>query len=346
MVGALVLLALAFITLDFREAGGPVGAMQRTSDAVFAPVQGGFAAIVRPVGDFFGSIVEIGSLRGRIQRLEADNEELRGQLQVQADLQRRLSDAEQLLTMAERQEVQLVGARVIAAPPGTFERSIVIDVGASQGVAAGMAVVNSRGVVGVVVEVTATRARVELLSSTQGRLVVRVAQSGAIGLLTGQGSGLMQLEMLDPDPDVPLDAVIVTQAFQGSLIPGGLPVGALELPEDGDPQGERFLEVRPYVDFTALSTVAVVVAGREEDGVFGDEEVIDIPNLVPAPTVTVLPEPGGAAVPGLDFPAPPATEETTDPSGAPTEPVGGGDPVEGFDPAGASNGSEPSDGGG
>ncbi|MGI9016697.1 MAG: rod shape-determining protein MreC [Euzebya sp.] len=316
LIGALVLLALAFITLDFRETGGPVGALQRGSDAVFDPIQGGFATIVRPVGDFFGSILEIGSLRGRIQGLEADNEELRANLQVQADLERRLREAEELLNMSAQQDLQLVGARVIAAPPGTFERSIVIDVGAASGIAPEMVVINSRGVVGLVVEVTASRARVNLLSSTEGGLGVRIAQTGDRGLLTGQGSALLQLEMVDSDPRVPLDAVIVTESFQGSLIPGGIPVGALELPPDGDPQGERFLEVRPYVDFSALSTVAVVVAGREEGGQFGEGEIIQTGPLAPIPRVTVVPDPNAAAVPGVDFPAPPTLEPSVAPSGA------------------------------
>jgi rod shape-determining protein MreC len=320
LVGALVLLALALITLDFRETGGPVGAMQRGADAVFSPVQSGFAAVVRPVGDFFGSILEIGTLRSRVRALEADNAELREQLLVQADIERRLGEAERLLSMSQEQGTALVGARVIAAPPGTFERSVLIDVGASQGVAAGMAVVNSRGVVGIVVEVTATRARVNLVTSTETGFGVRIAQTGDRGLLRGRGSDLLQLEMLDADPQVPLEAVVVTQAFQGSLVPGGLPIGVLEAPPDGDPAGERFLEVRPYVDFARLSTVAVVVAGREEDGQFGDGEVIDTGPLVDAPTVTVTPDPDAPAVPGLDFPAPTVTETG---SPAPTASPGG-----------------------
>lgn len=333
MVGTFLLIALALITLDFRSNTGPVGAVQRVSDSVFAPVQGGFAAIVRPVGDFFGSIFEIGSLRGRIERLEADNEQLRNDLAVQADLERRLREAEELLNMSAQQQVTLVGARVIATPPGTFERSVVIDVGAAQGIGEEMAVINSRGVVGLVVEVTANRARVSLLSSTESGLGVRIAQTSDRGLLRGQGSGLLQLEMLDPDPEVPLDAVIVTQSFQGSRVPGGLQVGALEPPPDGDPAGERFLEVRPYVDFSSLSTVAVVVAGREEEGEFGEDEVIDAPNLEPAPQVTVQPN-DSQAVPGEDFPLPatPAPSEGASPGvpvpGAsvptPTPSLGGG----------------------
>ncbi|HUG84062.1 MAG TPA: hypothetical protein VMM13_05830, partial [Euzebya sp.] len=140
LVAVLVLVALALITLDFRETGGPVGALQRGTDAVFSPIQEGFSAIVRPVGAFFGSILEIGTLRSRVQGLEADNAELRADLQVQADLERRVREAEELLRMSADQGVQMVGARVIASPPGTFERSIVIDVGAGQGIVAGMAV--------------------------------------------------------------------------------------------------------------------------------------------------------------------------------------------------------------
>lgn len=321
-----MLVALAFITLDFRESGGPVGGLQRAADTVFDPIQEGFAAVVRPVGNVFGSIFEVGSLRDRVASLERDNEELRADLLVQADLQRRLGEAEQLLNMSAQDELDVVAARVIAAPPGTFERQIVIDAGAAQGIAREMVVINSRGVVGLVVEVTATRARVNLISSTEAGLGVRVAQTGDRGLLTGQGSGLLQLEMLDSDPRVPLDAILVTQSSQGSLVPGGLPVGLLEPPPDGDPQGERFLEVRPYVDFSALSTVAVVRSGREEDGVFSDQEIIDGPPLEPIPRVTTAPDPGAAAVPGVDFPAvdPTGSEDPGVSEGPAPAPTSGG----------------------
>lgn len=315
LVAALVLISLALVTLDFRESAGPVGALQRGADAVFAPIQGGFAAVVRPVGGFFGSIFELGTLRSQNEQLEADNADLVGQLQVQADLERRVRDAEALLDLAEAQQVQLVGARLIAAPPGTFDRSIVIDVGAGQGVAAGMAVTSSRGVVGLVVEVTATRARVNLISSTEAGMGVRVADTGDVATLKGQGSGLLRMDLFASDADIPLDAVVVTQSFQGSLVPDGLPVGVLEPPPDGDPAGEPFLEVRPYVDLGSLSTLAVVVAGRETDGEFAPGSVIEGGQLAPAPVVTPEPDPDAPAASEGEgptdgaAPTPTATEE-------------------------------------
>ena len=322
IVAAFLLIALAFITLDFRESGGPVGALQRGTDAVFQPIQDGFAAIVRPVGGFFGAIWDLGSLRSQIDQLQAENAALRQQQLRLAEIERRLTEAEDLLGMARREQLQVVGARVIAAPPGTFQREVLIDVGAARGVVQGMAVINSRGVIGQVTEVTASRARVALLTSVEtGNLSVNAVTPDfrAPGLLSGQGSGLLRLEMLDSTRIVPLEAEVVTLQFQGSLIPPGLPIGVIEPPEDGDTEGERFLSVRPFVDFADLSTVAVVVSGPGEDGEFTDGEVIET-NIAPAPTVTLAPDPDAIAVPGVDFPAPatPAPTDSASPSPSPS----------------------------
>lgn len=324
LVAALVLLALAFVTLDFRETGGPVGAVQRGADIVFAPVQQGFAALVRPVGNVFGSILDLGTLRRQIDQLQEENAALRQQGLRIADVERRLAEAEGLLNMVRQEQLVVVGGRVIAAPPGTFQREVLIDVGARQGVAQGMAVINDRGVVGQVIEVTATRARVALLTSVEtGDFSVNAVTPDfrSPGLLSGQGSQLLRLEMLDSNVVVPLEATVVTLRFQGSNIPAGLPIGVIEPPEDGDTEGERFLSVRPFVDFSDLSTVAVVIAGTEEDGEFTPSETIEA-ELAPAPTVTLAPDPDAVAVPGLDFPAPAGLAPS---EGGPTE----GGPSEG-----------------
>ena len=318
IVAAFLLIALAFITLDFRESGGPVGTLQRGADAVFQPIQDGFAAVVRPIGGFFGGIWDIGSLRSQIDQLQEENAALRQQQLRLAEIERRLTEAEDLLGMVRREQLQVVGARVIAAPPGTFQREVLIDVGAARGVAQGMAVINDRGVVGQVIEVTSSRARVALLTSVEtGDFSVNAVTPDfrAPGLLSGQGSGLLRLEMLDTRP-VPLEAEIVTVLFQGSLVPPGLPIGVIETPADGDTEGERFLSVRPFVDFSDLSTVAVVISGPEDDGEFTEDETIET-NIAPAPTVTLAPDPDAVAVPGVDFPEPVTPSESASPSASP-----------------------------
>src|SRR5690606_19925542 len=64
VLAVLVLVSLLLLTLDYRQGdGGAVAILQRGALAVFAPVQEGLASVVRPIGGFFSSIGELGSLR-------------------------------------------------------------------------------------------------------------------------------------------------------------------------------------------------------------------------------------------------------------------------------------------
>ncbi len=257
LLAVLVLVSLVLLTVDYRQReGGPVAAVQRGALAVFGPVAEGFATVVRPVGGFFGSIRELGSLRERNEALSADVEQLRRQQVSVADLQRENDELRAQLSMRDRLQVTTTGASVIAQPPSSVERSVLLDAGADNGLAPGMAVLNESGLVGKLVEVTARNARVELLTSPSAQYGVRIAGTGEEGLLTGSGAEPFTLNILDPEAEVEAGAEVVTTRFSGTSIPGGVPVGVVE---EGAGPATRFLRVRPYVDFTRLSTVQVVL---------------------------------------------------------------------------------------
>src|SRR5688500_4868338 len=70
-----IALSIVIITLDFRQGeGGPLGRAKEISVAIVAPIQRGLTTVFRPVGNFFASIGELGSLR-------TDNAELRSQVE-------------------------------------------------------------------------------------------------------------------------------------------------------------------------------------------------------------------------------------------------------------------------
>ncbi|MDP9405513.1 MAG: rod shape-determining protein MreC, partial [Actinomycetota bacterium] len=257
MLAVLAVAALVLITVDYRQGdGGAVAAVQRGALAVFAPVAEGFATVVRPIGGFFSGIAELGSLRERNAALEADLEALRERQVSLAELQRENDDLRAQLAMRDRLQLTTTGAQVIAQPPTAVERSMLLDAGADSGLLPGMAVINEAGLVGKLTEVTASNARVELLTSPSARYGVRIAGSGEQGFLTGSGAQPFQLEVLEPEVDVAPGAEVVTKLFTGTSIPGGIPIGVVA-EREGPPS--RFLSVRPYVDFTRLNTVQVVL---------------------------------------------------------------------------------------
>jgi rod shape-determining protein MreC len=265
LLALLVLLALVLLTLDFRQGeDGPIAEAQRVADAAFAPLQRGVAAIIEPVGGFFTTIGDLGRLRDENVALQEELRELRERQVSLADLARENAELRELLGMQQRLEHTTTAGRVIAQPPGQFRWSILIDVGAAQGVRENMAVINADGLVGKITEVGEQHARVQLAVSPNAGYFVRVVETRQHGLLSGRGSRAMQLRIIDdPELEIPADAEVVTRAFQGTSIPDGIPIGVVEEAPAGEVGGAQFLSVRPYVDFTRLDIVLVILDAPE-----------------------------------------------------------------------------------
>lgn len=289
VLAVLVLVSLVLLTVDYRQGdGGSVAALQRGAMTVFGPVQEGFAATVRPVGSFFGAIAELGRLRDENDELAAELEELRradGRLAV-AELERQNRELRAQLDMRERLGFTTTGATVIAQPPGPFEWSVLIDAGADAGLRQGMAVINESGLVGKLVAVTRSNARVQLMSSPQAGFVVRVADTGGEGFLSGRGSRPLQLELTDAESEVDAGSEVITHAFGGSSIPDGIPVGQVEEHPQTEGTGGGILSIRPHVDFARLGIVQVVLDAPEQptdldpDELIGDDDPARPPPIV------------------------------------------------------------------
>ena len=279
VLAALTLVALLLVTLDFRQGDeGFVADLQRGALVAFGPVQEGFAQVVRPIGGFFSAIGELSELRDRNARLEHELAQLRERLPSVANLERENAELRELFHMREDLGLMTTAARVIGQPPGADDNTLLIDAGAENGLEPGMPVLTADGLVGKLTEVVGTHARVELLTSPDARYAVRVASTTQTGLLRGQGAEPFQLEIRDPEASVPEGAEIVTQLFQGTTIPDGIPVGAVVAPPEDAPVNARYLSVRPFVDFTKLSIVQVVLDEPMQPDELNPEELVTDPD--------------------------------------------------------------------
>lgn len=305
LLGVLVLVSLVLITLDYRQGDdGPLGSAQQMAMAAFSPLQDGLGAAVRPVGGFFSSIGQLGSLREDNAALEAELNRLRSRAVAIADLERENEALREALRMSARLELTTTAAQVIGHPPGAFRWSVLIDIGSDHGVQRNMAVVNADGFVGKVTDVTATHARVQLVASPNAGYAVRVAETGQQGLVSGRGSRPLEMFIIDdPETEIPEGSVVVTRAFQGGSIPDGIPIGVVEQPATEGTERAQFLDLRPYVDFSRLDVVLVVLDApvmpvdlepeeADEDDADVPEGVQDLEPTAPADEVGLGGRPG------------------------------------------------------
>jgi rod shape-determining protein MreC len=268
LVVALVSASLITITVDYRQGdSGPLAAAGDAALTVISPLQEAVSKLTHPIGNFFSTLVHLPSIR-------RENEELREQVALleqematdRAD-QTRLAEVEALLGLQESfsERVDTTAAQVIQNGVSNFEWVIGIDKGSNDGIEVDMPVVAAAGLVGHVVEVTASSSIVQLIIDPDSAVSGRLDVSGETGVLEGQGESDLRMTLVDADVTVQPDEHVVTAGsrFGGviqSLYPPNVLVGTVSHVVSDDAALEKFVTVRPAVDFSTLNLVLVVLS--------------------------------------------------------------------------------------
>ncbi len=269
---ALVLASITLVTLDVSGGGSsPLEPVRHVVGEAFGPAESAAAAAVRPftaVPDWFRSKDD---LSDRVRDLEASNAELRGQVELAGFDRNRLEQYDGLTTAAADLGSALVPARVVAVGSRQSQSfTVTIDAGSEAGVGPDMTVVNNDGLVGRVLRVTRTTATVLLVIDPESTVGGRVGSSMEIGFVTGSGSlqqdAGLDLRLVD-DTTVPArdDTVVTWGSGTGPYAPG-VPIGTITDVYSSVREATQRAVVKPFVDFSALDVVGVMVpSGTRSD---------------------------------------------------------------------------------
>ena len=208
VLALLLLTAITLVTLDRRSGeSGPLGVMGRVAHEVVSPVAKGVHAVTEPVSEWFDGVTSAGSLKRENDRLHADLAAAESKVRRADAALRENRRYKDLLDLEIPEDSEAVTANVILGPSGNYESTIVIDKGSSSGVAEGMPVVAAEGVVGRVVEVWASGAKVLLLTDPRSGVSVRMVRPRLTGEAEGRaGRSTLVLDLVEPGAGAPAPA--------------------------------------------------------------------------------------------------------------------------------------------
>ena len=198
------------------------------------------------------------------QRIYRQNQELRRELQqMKAWKEAALQLEQENARLLDLNKVQLdprltfVTGVVLADSGSPFRQSVLINVGARDGIVDGWAAMDGLGLVGRISGVGARTSRVILLTDTASRIPVTVEPSGQQAIVSGDNTAAPTVGFLeDRDRVRPGDRVVTSG--DGGVFPPGLHVGRLTR----DPGGR--LRVRLAADYGRLEFLRVLRNWREE----------------------------------------------------------------------------------
>jgi rod shape-determining protein MreC len=210
------------------------------------------------VYDFFTLPRDVTDLLQKNAELEDEVSGLQSQV---IQLQEQLREADVLYSLLDfarsRPQDEYIASAVIGRDPSPFLHYIIIDHGSDDGIQHGMPVVTQQGLVGKVDAVTASAARVQLITDPGSVVNVRLQNQIAAAQVVGSVTGELTLEMLSQNTDLTPGEILLTSGLGGNF-PGDVIVGQVAEINKTENQLFQTALVQPVVDFTALRAVLVI----------------------------------------------------------------------------------------
>lgn len=220
-------------------------------------------------------------------RIYEQNQELRRELrQMKAWKEAALQLEQENAKLLDLNKVRLdpsltfITGVVLADSGSPFRQSVLLNVGARDGVVDGWATTDGLGLVGRISGVGRDSSRVILLTDSNSRIPITIQPSGQRAILSGDNSAAPLIEFLET-PDAVRAGDSVVSSGDGGVFPAGLLVGQVAIGTD------RRMRVRLTADYERLEFLRVLRSHANE--------VITDPGSLIAPAVIGPPAPSEAA---------------------------------------------------
>ena len=267
----LSLLSIVLLTVSARMgAGGPLEMVRGGFSTITMPFRMAGSAIAMPfqgIGNIFSNLT---ADQQTLSDLKAENEQLRSRNAELEETNQSTQRLQGLLDLKNTYNLQSTGARVISGSTDSFNNTIVIDKGTSSGLAVGMPVVDSGGVIGQIIECGPTTSTVRLITDEKSGVAAMVQSSRAQGMLMGSASRQITLNLINTNQKVAVGDTVVTSGL-GGVFPKGLPLGKVTSVEAAPGSLYYTIVIEPFGNVSTNEEVMVITSLSEEQKATADD---------------------------------------------------------------------------
>lgn len=205
--------------------------------------------------DFLGSI---GQLKNENEKLIKEKQELMARNAMLMDSENENKILREQVGLLPRNKYELIASNVVSQDPHGMGNWIEIDKGSNDGIAEGMSVIISNGILlGRVQEVTSSNAKIILLTNSRSTVNSTTANDGAKGIVRGEyGLGVV-LDMVLQTDSIKVGDEVLTSGIGGEF-PRGLFIGVIQEVHNSDDSLFQQAVISSPVQASKLQIVFVI----------------------------------------------------------------------------------------
>ncbi|MDY6856932.1 MAG: rod shape-determining protein MreC [Thermodesulfobacteriota bacterium] len=164
-----------------------------------------------------------------------------------------------LLDFKETFNSKIIPSEVIGRDPTNWFKTVLIDKGQNNNIENNMTVVTSDGIVGRIIEVSRSYAKVLLIIDNRSAVDAMVQRTRAKGILVGKTNRRCELKYALRSDDIEIGDYIISSGL-GGIYPKGLLLGKVSNIKKDNFGMFQFVEVMPFVNFNKLEEVLILAS--------------------------------------------------------------------------------------
>lgn len=266
----IVLLSVAFCGMIIYSLKSDTNAISSSVSTVVSPLQKFVYSAnnrIKETVDFFLNFTEV---KKENEELARKNTELENKLIEYDSLKSEVERLRETLNFTEaNKNYTYEGVNIIGYSGSALSDGYIVDKGSKDGIRKNMVVISAKGLVGKVTKVSTNFAIVQsILNENIAVAVMNQNTPESTGMLKGisdkKDTNLTQIDNLPIDSEVKEGDVIITSGL-GKIYPKNIPIGTVVSVEEDNVKVMKSAIVKPFVDFTNLEELYIVIPNNNID---------------------------------------------------------------------------------
>lgn len=260
IIGIIITVIVLILIVAFSNGENNASFFENVASKLVMPVQNGLTYLKNKISGNSTFFTDINKLKEENEELQAKNSELEQSLRELENIKTENEMLKGYMNLTEKYgEYKTIPAYVINKDISNYSKTIIINVGKNDGIQENMTVIADEGLVGYIVSVTDTTAKVQTIVDTASSVSATMSSTDETIVCKGTLESTTELKaMYIPTDYNIIQGDSIETSGLGGIYPKGIHIGTVKQVEATKNVTDRYAVIETAVNFDKLSTVLVI----------------------------------------------------------------------------------------
>ena len=260
VIGIVITVIILILIVIFSNGEKDSNFLQNAVNNLIMPVQNGLTYLKNKIGGNGAFFTDIDYLKDENKKLREKNNELEQSLRELENIKTENQTLKEYMNLAEKyREYKTIPGYVINKDISNYSKTIVINIGKKDGIEVNMTVIGNEGLVGHVVSVTDSNAKVQTIIDTASSVSCSMSTTKDSIVCKGtlDEKSALKAMFIPTDANIIQGDSIETSGI-GGIYPKGIHIGTVKKVTNTQNMTDRYALIETAVNFDKLDTILVI----------------------------------------------------------------------------------------